>query len=275
MTNTLVEIGDIRAGASQPLILVAGPCVIESRDLCLRIAEEVSDLCKRLEIPYIFKASYDKANRTSVNSFRGPGQEEGLKILAEVRGQLGMPVLSDVHLPDECAPAAEALDVLQIPAFLCRQTDLITAAAKTGKPLNIKKAQFMAPEDMANACGKARAAGNDRVLLTERGTAFGYRRLVNDMRSIPRMQALGCPVLFDGTHSVQEPGGQGDKSGGEREMIIPLTLAAMAAGADGLFLEVHPEPDKALCDAASMLPLTALEALLVKAKRIREVVSDA
>ena len=275
MTNTFVEIGDIRVGAARPLVLVAGPCVIESRDLCLRIAEEVSDLCKRLEIPYIFKASYDKANRTSVNSFRGPGQEEGLKILAEVRGQLGMPVLSDVHLPDECAPAAEALDVLQIPAFLCRQTDLITAAAKTGKPLNIKKAQFMAPEDMANACGKARVVGNDRVLLTERGTAFGYRRLVNDMRSIPRMQALGCPVLFDGTHSVQEPGGQGDKSGGEREMIIPLTLAAMAAGADGLFLEVHPEPDKALCDAASMLPLTALEALLVKAKRIREVVSDA
>ena len=275
MTNTFVEIGDIRVGAARPLVLVAGPCVIESRDLCLRIAEEVSGLCKRLEIPYIFKASYDKANRTSVNSFRGPGLEEGLKILEEVRGKLGMPVLSDVHLPDECAPAAEVLDVLQIPAFLCRQTDLITAAAKTGKPLNIKKAQFMAPEDMANACGKARAAGNDRVLLTERGTAFGYRRLVNDMRSIPRMQALGCPVLFDGTHSVQEPGGQGDKSGGEREMIIPLTLAAMAAGADGLFLEVHPEPDKALCDAASMLPLTALEALLVKAKRIREVVSDA
>ena len=272
MAKHLVEIGDIRLGASQPLVLVAGPCVIESRDLCLRVGEEVSGLCKRLEIPYIFKASYDKANRTSANSYRGPGQEEGLKILAEVRDRMGVPVLSDVHLPAECAPAAEVLDVLQVPAFLCRQTDLVTAAAKTGKPLNIKKAQFMAPEDMANTCDKARAVGNDNVILTERGTAFGYRRLVNDMRAIPRMQALGCPVLFDGTHSVQEPGGQGTRSGGEREMVVPLTLAGTAAGADGLFLEVHPDPDKALCDAASMLPLSILEGLLVKVKRIREAI---
>jgi len=272
MATPVVEIGDLRLGGREPLVLVAGPCVIESRDLCLKIAGEMKRLCERLKVPYIFKASYDKANRTSVNSFRGPGMEEGLRILEEVRRQFRVPVLSDVHLPGQCAPAGAVLDVLQIPAFLCRQTDLVTAAAETGKPLNIKKAQFMAPEDMANVCGKARAAGNDRVILTERGTSFGYRRLVNDMRAIPRMQALGCPVLFDGTHSVQEPGGQGDRSGGDREMAVPLSLAASAAGADGLFLEVHPEPEKALSDAAAMLPLSAVSDLLAKAKRIREVV---
>lgn len=272
MTKRLVEIGDIRLGEGEPLALVAGPCVIESREICLRIAESVKGLSVHLGIPYIFKASYDKANRTSLKSFRGPGIEEGLRILEEVRRQFDVPVLSDVHLPDECSRAAEVLDVLQIPAFLSRQTDLVTKAAATGTPLNIKKAQFMAPEDMAHVCAKARAAGNERIILTERGTSFGYHRLVNDMRAIARMQALGCPVLFDGTHSTQEPGGQGDRSGGERAMAIPLSLAAVAAGADGLFLEVHPTPEKALSDAATMLPVSELEDLLRKATRIREVV---
>ena len=272
MTKRLVEIGDIRLGEGEPLALVAGPCVIESREICLRIAESVKGLSVHLGIPYIFKASYDKANRTSLKSFRGPGIEEGLRILEEVRRQFDVPVLSDVHLPDECSRAAEVLDVLQIPAFLSRQTDLVTKAAATGTPLNIKKAQFMAPEDMAHVCAKARAAGNERIILTERGTSFGYHRLVNDMRAIARMQALGCPVLFDGTHSTQEPGGQGDRSGGERAMAIPLSLAAVAAGADGLVLEVHPTPEKALSDAATMLPVSELEDLLRKATRIREVV---
>jgi len=273
VASRVVKIANFAVGRGQPLFLVAGPCVIESRDLCLRVAEAMKETCARLGIPYIFKASYDKANRTSARSFRGPGLEKGLRILEEVRRRLDVPLLSDVHLPEQCEPAAQVLDVLQVPAFLCRQTDLVVAAAKAGKPLNIKKAQFMAPEDMGNVCNKARAAGNGQIILTERGTAFGYHRLINDMRAIPRMQALGCPVLFDGTHSVQEPGGQGDRSGGEREMIIPLSLAAVAAGADGLFLEVHPEPEKALSDAASMLPLSAVAALLEKARRIREIVA--
>lgn len=272
MTIPIVTIGDLKLGGSEPLLLVAGPCVIESRDLCLKIAEELKRLCGQLEVPFVFKASYDKANRTSVKSFRGPGLEEGLRILADVRRRIGVPVLSDVHLPEQCKPAGEVLDVLQVPAFLCRQTDLVTAAAHTDKALNLKKAQFMAPEDMANVCEKARAAGNDRLILTERGTSFGYHRLVSDMCAIPRMQALGCPVLFDGTHSVQEPGGRGDSSGGEREMVVPLSLAAVAAGADGLFLETHPEPEKALSDAATMLPLPALADLLEKAKRVREAI---
>ena len=274
MENRLVEIAGLRLGANQPLFLVAGPCVIESRDLCLRIGEAVKELCLELKIPYVFKASYDKANRTSLSSFRGPGLHEGLRILEEVRTQLEVPILSDVHRPEECKPAGEVLDAVQIPAFLCRQTDLVTAAAKTAKPLNIKKAQFMAPEDMANVCAKARAAGNDRIILTERGTSFGYHSLVSDMRSLPRMQALGCPVLFDATHSVQTPGGSGDHSGGEREMAVPLALAAAAAGADGLFLEVHLEPEKALSDAASTLPLSVLPDLLKKARAVRAAILE-
>jgi len=271
MRKRIVKIGRLEVGEGRPLLLVAGPCVIESPELCFRVAEAVKKVCSRLDFPYVFKASYDKANRTSAASFRGPGLEAGLRTLEEVRRRFDLPVLSDVHLPEHCRPAAETLDALQIPAFLCRQTDLIVAAARTGKPLNIKKAQFLAPEEMGQVCDKARAAGNDRLLLTERGTTFGYHRLVNDMTAIPRMQALGCPVLFDGTHSVQRPGGQGDRSGGDRAMIVPLSLAAVAAGADGLFLEVHPRPEKALSDAASMLPLSALPALLEKALRIREV----
>jgi 2-dehydro-3-deoxyphosphooctonate aldolase (KDO 8-P synthase) len=268
-----VDISGLIVGEGRPLFLIAGPCVMESRDLCFRIAEQAKAVCDALNVPFIFKASFDKANRTSAASFRGPGLEEGLKTMSDVRKEFGVPVLSDVHLPDQCAPAAEVLDVLQVPAFLCRQTDLLVAAARTGKPLNIKKAQFLAPEDMGNVCDKARSEGNDKLLLTERGTSFGYHRLVNDMRAIPKMQALGCPVVFDGTHSVQEPGGQGDRTGGERAMVAALTLAAVAAGADGLFLEIHPDPDKALSDAASMLPLVQLKPLLERAVRIREIVT--
>lgn len=275
MSGHIVDIRGAPVGAGNPLLVIAGPCVIETRELCLRVAEEMRAICARMGLPYVFKASFDKANRTSSASFRGPGLDAGLRVLEEVRRATGAPVLSDVHEPAQCPPAAQALDVLQIPAFLCRQTDLIVAAARTGKPLNIKKAQFMAPEDMGNVCAKARAAGNDRILLTERGTIFGYHRLINDMRAIPRMQALGCPVVFDGTHSVQEPGGQGDRSGGDRAMIGPLSLAAVAAGADALFLEVHPEPEHALSDAASMLALSQVEPLLRKAARVREAVGGA
>ena len=272
MSQRRLNISGLTFGSGLPLLLVAGPCVIESRELCLSIAETMKDLCARLGVPYVFKASYDKANRTSDASFRGPGLEAGLRILEEVRAQFDVPVLSDLHWIEQCKPASEVLDVLQIPAFLCRQTDLIVAAARTGKPLNIKKAQFMAAEDMGNVRAKAAGAGNEQVILTERGTSFGYHQLVADMRSIPRMQALGAPVLFDATHSVQEPGGQGDRSGGSRDMVVPLALAAVAAGADGLFLEVHPEPEKGLSDAATMLPLSSVEDLLAKSIRIREVV---
>jgi len=272
MSDGVVNIADVSMGGGAPLAVVAGPCVIESADLCLRVAEAMKKICDAAGVGYVFKASFDKANRTALASFRGPGLDEGLEILSNVRATVGVPVLSDVHLSDQCPAAGQALDALQIPAFLCRQTDLIVAAAETGKPLNIKKAQFMAAEDMANVCAKARESGNDRIVLTERGTFFGYRRLVNDMKSIPRMQALGRPVLFDATHSVQTPGGEGNRSGGEREMIAPLACAAVAAGADGLFLEVHPEPGKGLSDAASMLPLSEASALIARAKRIREIV---
>lgn len=272
MNDRAVTIGDVTLGEGYPLILVAGPCVIESRDLCMKIAEEMSALCKKADVPYIFKSSYDKANRTAIRSFRGPGIDEGLRILEDVRRAFDIPILSDVHLPRECEPAGQALDALQIPAFLSRQTDLLIAAARTGKPVNVKKAQFMAPEDMAHVCTKIRESGNDAIVLTERGTAFGYHRLINDMCAVPRMQQLGYPVLFDATHSVQEPGGWGDRSGGEREMAVPLSLAAVAVGADGLFIEVHPEPERGLSDAATMLPLSALPGILDKATRIRDAI---
>jgi 2-dehydro-3-deoxyphosphooctonate aldolase (KDO 8-P synthase) len=272
MEERLIMIGDVAIGDGRPLALIAGPCVIESRDGCLAIAEVARDICAKVGVPYIFKASFDKANRTSVDSYRGPGIEEGLRILEDVRAAIGVPVLSDVHWPEQCAIAAEVLDILQIPAFLARQTDLVVAAGKTGKPVNVKKAQFMAPSDMAPVCEKIRSTGNHQIALTDRGTAFGYNRLVSDMRSIPRMQALGCPVIFDATHSVQEPGGQGTHSGGERDMVETLSLAAIAAGADALFLETHPDPDNGLCDIATMLPLSQLAPLLSKAAAIRQVV---
>jgi len=236
------------------LALIAGPCMAESLQLCLDVARRLSDVCRDLDVDYVFKASFDKANRSSGSSYRGPGLETGLAWLAEVRKQVGCAVLSDVHTPDQCGPAGEVLDCLQIPAFLCRQTDLLVAAAATGKCVNIKKGQFMAPWDMPNAVAKVREAGNNNVLITERGTSFGYNRLITDFRGVVQMQT-SAPVCFDATHSVQEPGGLGLTSGGKRQFAAPLARAAMAVGADALFIETHPDPDKAFSDAASQIPL--------------------
>ncbi|NCO33573.1 MAG: 3-deoxy-8-phosphooctulonate synthase [Armatimonadetes bacterium CG2_30_59_28] len=258
----MVSVGHVRFGGDNPLVLIAGPCVIESRDGCLMLAEEISAVAASLKTPYIFKASYDKANRTSVDSFRGLGIEEGLAILSEVREEIGCPVLTDVHSPEEAQAAASAVDVLQIPAFLCRQTDLLVAAGETGKPVNVKKGQFMAPEDMTHAVAKVQSTGNERVLLTERGATFGYQNLVVDFRSLEIMRQTGCPIIFDATHSVQRPGGAGGVSGGDREFVPLLARAAAAVGIDGLFLEVHDRPQEAKSDGPNMVPLHELEPLL-------------
>lgn len=266
-----IKIGSVAVGGSAPLALIAGPCVIESRDHVLRMAELVSGVAARAGIPYIFKASYDKANRSSGTSFRGPGLQEGLAILDEVRRTLGLPVLTDVHAVTEVEAAAQAVDVLQIPAFLCRQTDLLLAAGRTGKPVNVKKGQFMAPWDMKNVCDKIASTGNDQVLLTERGASFGYNNLVSDMRSLAVMREFGYPVIYDATHSVQLPGGQGTSSGGQRQFIAPLARAAAATGIDALFVETHDNPDQALSDGPNSLPLDQLARLLDQVKRIDEV----
>ena len=246
--------------------LIAGPCVVENRKVVLEIAESVKDMCDRLGIHYVFKASYDKANRSSGSSFRGPGIAEGLRILAEVKEKYGLQILTDIHESHQAREAAEIVDVLQIPAFLCRQTDLLTAAAKavegTEKTINVKKGQFLAPWDMANVVTKLREAGAKNVWLTERGTSFGYNTLVVDYRSLPQMAKLGCPIIFDATHSVQQPGGLGDTSGGQREFVEPLAKAAMAVGVDGIFMEVHPDPDKALSDGPNMVAIDRLEEIL-------------
>jgi 2-dehydro-3-deoxyphosphooctonate aldolase (KDO 8-P synthase) len=256
-----------------PLTLIAGPCVIESRDLALQVAEEVKAITDRLGIHYVFKASYDKANRSSGGSFRGPGVEEGLAVLAEVKQKLGLPVLTDIHESQQAAPVAEVVDVLQIPAFLCRQTDLLLAAAEatrgTEKVINVKKGQFLAPWDMAQVVKKLREAGVENLWLTERGSSFGYNTLVVDYRGLPQLQELGCPVIFDATHSVQQPGGKGTSTGGQREFVAPLARAAVAVGVDGLFMEVHPDPDQALSDGPNMVPLHRLEALLRQLLEIR------
>ncbi len=264
-----VDIGGFKIGAGQPLALLAGPCIIESTDHCLKIAESVAAICRRLAINYVFKCSFDKANRTSGQGFRGPGLESGLETLAEVKKKIGVPVVTDVHADRQAAPAAQVCDILQIPAFLCRQTDLLIAAAKSGKPVNVKKGQFMSPDQMASAVQKVQGAGNRRVLLTERGTFFGYGRLVNDYTAIIVMQAF-APVIFDATHSCQVPGGLGDQSGGLRQFVAPLAKAAVAAGADAIFLEVHDRPDEAKSDAATVYPLDGLEALLKSCLRIRQ-----
>ncbi len=266
-----VDIGAFSIGPGRPLGLVAGPCVIESTEHCLRIAEYSAEVCRRLGVGYVFKASFDKANRTSHESFRGPGLERGLEALATVRERVGVPVLSDIHEPGQAPAAGEVLDVVQIPAFLCRQTELLYAAGRTGRVVNIKKGQFLGPEQMAHAVDKVRAAGNGRVLLTERGTFFGYGSLVNDMSAIERMRAL-APVVFDATHSCQQPGGRGAESGGRPEFAPLLARAAVAAGADALFLEIHDDPPRALSDAATVLPLEALEPLLSVCVRIRGLV---
>ena len=270
-----VLVGDVGFGEGRPLALIAGPCVIETRESTLRLAEGIRRIAQSVGMPLVFKASFDKANRSSVESYRGPGLEEGLAILAAVKREAGVPVTSDIHEPAQAAPAAEAVDLLQVPAFLCRQTDLLLAAARTGRPVNVKKGQFMAPWDMANVVGKLRAGapGEAKVLLTERGTSFGYNNLVSDLRSIALMQRLGCPVVYDATHSVQLPGGEGSRSGGQRELIEPLALAAVAAGCDALFIETHEAPERALSDAATMLPLGRLAPLLRRALRVREAIA--
>ena len=263
------RIGPVIINRESKLALIAGPCVIESRDHTLRLAEAIRDRCASVNMPFIFKASFDKANRSSGESFRGPGLDQGLEILADVRHQLDVPVLSDIHEPNQAKPAGQALDGIQIPAFLCRQTDLLMAAAKTGKCVNVKKGQFLSPEEMSNIAVKLTDAGCTNFLFTERGTFFGYHRLVNDMTAIPKM-GVYAPVVFDATHSCQFPGGAGTTSGGQREYVQTLASAAIAAGADALFIEVHDSPQNAKSDAATVLPLEQLEPLLERLLRIAE-----
>ncbi len=264
----------IAVGNGQPLLLIGGPCVLESEDLARRVAEAMQEICFRLGLSYIFKASFDKANRSSLHSYRGPGLDEGLRILQRIREEIQVPVLSDIHDPSQVKPAAEVLDVLQIPAFLCRQTDLLVAAARTGKPINLKKGQFVSPWDIKNAVDKIRAGGKSQVMLVERGSSFGYNNLVVDMRSLPIMRSHDCPVVFDATHSVQIPGGAGHSSGGRHEFIAPLARAATAVGIDGLFMEIHPDPKQALCDGPNSMPLSQVEDLLGTIVRIRTAVED-
>jgi 2-dehydro-3-deoxyphosphooctonate aldolase (KDO 8-P synthase) len=267
--QNIVEIDkNIKVGEGK-LLLIAGPCVIESYDLCMEVGEQMKKICEKLNINYVFKASYDKANRTSAGSFRGEGMEEGLKVLERIKDELAVPVITDIHESYQAAPAAEVADILQIPAFLCRQTDLLIAAGKTGKAINIKKGQFMAPEDMQYAANKVRQAGDENIFLTERGTTFGYNNLVVDMRSLPVMRQY-APVIFDVTHSVQRPGGEGGSSGGNREYAPYLAKAAAAAGVDGFFIETHPEPEKALSDGPNMIPLGEMEVFLGEVKKIWE-----
>jgi len=268
----VVEIGGVRVGAGEPLVLIAGPCVIEGEAQVQQIATALAEMCAGLRLPVVFKASFDKANRTSLASYRGPGLEEGLRILAAARRAAGIPVTTDVHHPEQAARVAEVVDLLQVPAFLCRQTDLLVACGATGRPVNLKKGQFVAPGDMRHAIAKVATQGSGGVLVTERGTTFGYHDLVADMRSIGTLRALGVPVVFDATHAVQRPGGAGDRSGGQREHVPALARAAVAAGADAVFLEVHPDPPNALSDAATQLPLDTLPDLLRQLTAIAAVV---
>jgi len=264
----------ILVGSGRPLLLIAGPCALESEELARRVAGTMREICARLGLSYVFKASFDKANRTSLSSYRGPGLEQGLAILSRIRREFQVPVISDVHETGQVQAVAEVLDIIQIPAFLCRQTDLLVAAARTGKPINLKKGQFVAPWDMEHGVGKIRAAGGSKIMLVERGASFGYNNLVVDMRSLPIMRSFGCPVIFDATHSVQLPGGAGGSSGGQRQFIAPLSRAAVAAGIDGLFMEVHPDPDKALCDGPNSIALDQIEGLLAQLVRIRQVCQE-
>lgn len=272
MTQPVEITPDLAIGGGAPLALIAGPCVIESRDHCLRMAEAVISRARAAGIPVIFKASYDKANRSSGGGFRGPGADEGLAILAEIRRDQGVPVLTDVHAANQVAAAAEAVDILQIPAFLCRQTDLLLAAGNSGRVVNVKKGQFLAPWDMKHVADKVAGTGNRRILLTERGASFGYNMLVSDMRSLPTMRAMGWPVVFDATHSVQLPGGRGASSGGQREFVEPLARAAVAVGIDALFVETHDDPENAMSDGPNALPLERLAPLMDAAKRLDELV---
>src|SRR5262245_13310424 len=271
MPSNPVPVGRYRCGQGQPLLFIAGPCVIESEPLVLDVGRRLAEIAERLRVPIVFKSSFDKANRTSVDSFRGPGLEAGLEILAKVKAATGLPVLTDVHEPHQAEPAARVCDILQVPAFLARQTDLVqavaVATARHGGAINVKKPQFTAPEEMVHVVRKCEAFGNQRVLLTERGTTFGYGRLINDMRAIPTMQGLGAPVIFDATHSVQLPGGP--TTGGQRQMVAFLARAAVACGCDGVFFETHPDPDRALSDGPNMVRLDDLPALIQQLLRLR------
>ena len=267
------KIGEVEIGMDAPMFLMAGPCVIESKTSCINIANRLLGVRERTGVGIIFKASFDKANRSSLSSFRGPGLQKGLEILSEVRRQTNFPVMTDVHEPDQAALVGEIVDCLQIPAFLCRQTDLLCSCARTGKPVNVKKGQFLSPGEMKNVVEKIHAYKNNKILLTERGTFFGYNRLVNDMTAIDSMKKLGCPVVFDATHSTQQPGGLGNASAGRREMAPILAKAAIAAGANGLFIEVHTEPEKAKSDAACIMPINWLDELLSECKQIFNIVN--
>jgi 2-dehydro-3-deoxyphosphooctonate aldolase (KDO 8-P synthase) len=267
-----IPIGAFRIGAGEPLVLIAGPCVIESEKHAMKLAERLTKIAAKARVPLVFKASYDKANRSSLSSFRGPGLAGGLEILRKIKARFRVPVLTDIHEPDQARAAAEVCDVLQVPAFLSRQTDLLTAAGKTGRVVNLKKGQFLSPGEMANAVAKVKSTGNNKVILTERGVSFGYNNLVVDMRSFPILAKTGCPVIFDVTHSVQLPGGQGHASGGQPEFIEPLARAGTAVGVDAIFLEVHDRPERALSDGSNALRLDRLPELLAKLKPIAKLV---
>ena len=262
----------VKIGSGQPLAIIAGPCVIDHEKTLIEIAQKLVPICEKLELPLIFKASFDKANRTRIDSYRGVGLSQGMEILGRIRDKFGVPVTTDIHLPEQAQPVAATCDLLQIPAFLARQTDLLVAAAKTGKPVNVKKGQFMAPWDMAHVVGKLVDTGCDQIMLTERGTFFGYGRLVNDMRSIIEMSSLGAPTIFDATHSVQQPSAAGGVTGGQREMVPHLARAAVACGCDAVFLETHPRPEESPSDGANMVPLDELEPLLRSLKQIAQCV---
>lgn len=269
-----IHIGSAALGGDNAPVIIAGPCVIEGEDVTFHTAKKLKEICLAAGLPFIFKCSYDKANRTSLSSFRGPGLERGLRMLSDVRGKFDVPVLSDIHAVEEIKPAAGVLDALQIPAFLCRQTDLIIAASNSGKPVNVKKGQFLAPWDIKNIIQKFTSTGNHNISVTERGTSFGYNNLVVDFRGIPIMRSFGYPVIFDITHSLQLPGGQGTSSGGQREFAGALSRAAVAVGVDGLFMEVHPEPEKALCDGPNMIRLDEVEEMLRTLKSIHNLLRD-
>lgn len=268
-----IKVKNIRLGAGNPLVLIAGPCVIEDRLSTLETARLLKELSSRIKIPFIFKSSYDKANRTSLDSYRGPGIRKGLAILKEVKEKLDLPILSDVHCKEDMDEAAKVLDIIQVPAFLCRQTDFLVKAARTNKVINVKKGQFLAPGDIAPIIKKIEASGNKNILITERGVSFGYNNLVSDLRALAIMRDFGYPVIYDATHSVQLPGGKGECSGGERRFVAGLSRAAVAFGCDGLFLEVHQKPDKALCDGPNMVSLKDLEVLLKQVKQIESVLA--
>lgn len=270
----IVQLDNIKIGQGFPLVLIAGPCVIETEEIALTTAETIKKIADELNFSYIYKSSYTKANRQSIFSYRGPGLKKGLKILKKVKQQFDVPILTDIHKADEAEGVAEVADILQIPAFLCRQTDIVVAAAKTGKPVNIKKGQFMAPEDMKAIAQKAESVGNDQIMLTERGTTFGYHNLVVDFRSLIIIKNLGYPVIFDATHSLQLPGVGGNISGGQPQFIFPLARAAVASGCNALFIETHPSVEEALCDGANMLPLNRLKALLIQLKRLDELINE-